>query len=142
MAGLRTPRVHDIGEAVREADRHLTKRAASRIPPGVGRLLPAVEGSKLWCGAAVVMAAFGGRRGRRSAVSGRAALALAQLVSNGLGSVWLTRHPRFCCGSGCSGRAHRPAAHPCPRQIAFLLNSTVWGTRQLIGRPGTAARPD
>ncbi|MEV8038362.1 hypothetical protein [Streptomyces sp. NPDC086182] len=51
-----------------EADRHLTQLAASRIPPAAGRLLSAVEEaaerSKLWCGAAVVMTAFGGRRGQ------------------------------------------------------------------------------
>ncbi|MFD9467442.1 phosphatase PAP2 family protein [Streptomyces sp. NPDC060027] len=80
---------------VREADRHLTQRAASRIPPGVGRLLSAVEeaaeSSKLWCGAAVVMTAFGGRRGRTSAASGLAALALAQLVSNGVGKQLVDR---------------------------------------------------
>lgn len=42
------------------------------------------EGSKLWCGAAVVVAVCGSRRGRRAAASGVAALAVAQLVSNGL----------------------------------------------------------
>ncbi|WP_392966230.1 phosphatase PAP2 family protein [Streptomyces sp. LN245] len=74
---------------VRDADRRLTQRAAGGIPPGVGRLLSAVEetaeSSKLWCGAAAVMTAFGGRNGRRGAVAGLAALALAQIVSNGVG---------------------------------------------------------
>ncbi|WP_392958233.1 hypothetical protein [Streptomyces sp. LN245] len=74
---------------VRKADRRLTQRAAGRIPPGIGRLLSAVEetaeSSKMWCGAAAVMAAFGGRRGHRSAVLGLAALAVAQLASNGVG---------------------------------------------------------
>ncbi|MER5383255.1 phosphatase PAP2 family protein [Streptomyces sp. NPDC002688] len=78
-----------------EADRHLTQRAASRIPPGVGRLLSAVEeaaeSSKLWCGAAAVMTAFGGRDRRTVAASGLAALALAQLVSNGMGKQLVDR---------------------------------------------------
>ncbi|PZG97158.1 phosphatase PAP2 family protein [Streptomyces sp. NTH33] len=73
---------------LRDADRSLTKRAASRIPPGVGKVLSAVEetaeNTKLWCGAAAAMTALGGWRGRRAAASGLAALAVAQLISNGL----------------------------------------------------------
>ncbi|MFE6524947.1 phosphatase PAP2 family protein [Streptomyces sp. NPDC057794] len=71
-----------------EADRVLTQRAASRTPPGVAEVLSAVEeaaeSTKLWCGAAVVMAALGGWRGRRAAAAGLGAMVLAQLVSNGL----------------------------------------------------------
>ncbi|MGY1584656.1 phosphatase PAP2 family protein [Streptomyces sp. MN13] len=71
---------------LRDADRSLTKRAASRIPPGVGKVLSAMEetaeSTKLWCGAAAAMAWLGGWRGRRAAASGLAALAVAQLVSN------------------------------------------------------------
>ncbi|MFD6820829.1 phosphatase PAP2 family protein [Streptomyces sp. NPDC060085] len=74
---------------VRSADRQLTQQAAGRIPSGVGRLLSAVEetaeSSKLWCGAALATGAFGGQRGRRAAMAGLTALALAQLVSNGVG---------------------------------------------------------
>jgi undecaprenyl-diphosphatase len=73
---------------VREVDGTLTRRAASRIPPGVAKALSAVEESaestKLWCGAAAVMAWKGGWRGRRAAAAGLVALAVAQLVSNGL----------------------------------------------------------
>ncbi|MFF1721137.1 phosphatase PAP2 family protein [Streptomyces sviceus] len=73
---------------VQEVDGALTRRAASRIPPGVAKVLSAVEeaaeSSKLWCGAAAVMAWKGGGRGRRAAAAGLAALAVAQLVSNGL----------------------------------------------------------
>ncbi|GGL60896.1 phosphatase PAP2 family protein [Streptomyces fumigatiscleroticus] len=72
----------------RETDRRLTQRIASCATPGVHRTLSAVEecaeSTKLWCGAAVLMAAAGGRRGRRAAGAGLAALILAQLVSNGL----------------------------------------------------------
>lgn len=74
---------------LRDADRVLTRQAASHIPPTVGKVLSAVEeaaeSTKLWCGAAVVMAAAGGWRGRTAAAAGVAAMALAQLVSNGLG---------------------------------------------------------
>ncbi|MFJ8545048.1 phosphatase PAP2 family protein [Streptomyces sp. NPDC093586] len=44
----------------------------------------AAEGTKLWCGAAAVMAWLGGRRGRKAAAAGLAAVAVAQLVSNGV----------------------------------------------------------
>ncbi|MEV8550660.1 phosphatase PAP2 family protein [Streptomyces glaucescens] len=71
-----------------ELDRVLTQRAASRIPPGVGKVLSAVEeaaeSTKLWCAAAVVMVSLGGRRGRRAAGAGLTALAGAQLISNRL----------------------------------------------------------
>ena len=54
----------------------------------MGRALSAVEeaaeGTKLWCGAATVMAWLGGWRGRNAAAAGLAALTVAQLVSNGL----------------------------------------------------------
>ncbi|MFB0619273.1 phosphatase PAP2 family protein [Streptomyces sp. AGS-58] len=74
--------------AVRDMDRRLTKRVAAWQEPHIHRTLSAVEeaaeSSKLWCGAALVMACTGGRRGRKAAVSGLAALALAQLVSNGV----------------------------------------------------------
>ncbi|GAA5049621.1 phosphatase PAP2 family protein [Streptomyces similanensis] len=71
-----------------DADRRLTRQAASRIPAGAAKVLSAVEEcaerSKLWCGAAVLMAAAGGWRGRRAAVTGLTALAAAQVVSNAL----------------------------------------------------------
>ncbi|GHF45740.1 phosphatase PAP2 family protein [Streptomyces griseosporeus] len=73
---------------VRAVDRVLTQRAASRVPPGVARVLSAVEeaaeGTKLWCGAAAVMVWRGGWRGRKAAAAGLAALVVAQLASNGL----------------------------------------------------------
>jgi undecaprenyl-diphosphatase len=73
---------------LRDADRSLTKHAASRIPPGVGKVLSAVEetaeSTKLWCGAAAAMAWLGGWRGRKAAVAGLGAVVMAQLISNGL----------------------------------------------------------
>ncbi|MFJ9742052.1 phosphatase PAP2 family protein [Streptomyces sp. NPDC101166] len=73
---------------LRDADRSLTKDVASRIPPGVGTVLSAVEetaeSTKLWCGAAAAMAWLGGWRGRKAAGTGLGALVMAQLISNGL----------------------------------------------------------
>ncbi|GAB2768771.1 hypothetical protein GCM10027072_79670 [Streptomyces bullii] len=80
-----------------EADRVVTQQAGSRIPARAGQVLSVVEeaaeSAKLWCGAAAVMAAFGGWRGRKAAAAGVAALAVAQLVSNGLGKQ-LAERPR------------------------------------------------
>ncbi|MEW2250891.1 phosphatase PAP2 family protein [Streptomyces sp. NPDC058733] len=73
---------------LRDADRSLSKQAACRIPPGMGKVLSAVEeaaeSTKLWCGAAAAMAWLGGWRGRKAAATGLAALVAAQLFSNGL----------------------------------------------------------
>ncbi|MFF0163891.1 phosphatase PAP2 family protein [Streptomyces sp. NPDC005263] len=73
---------------LRDADRSLTKQAAFRVPPGVGKVLSAVEetaeSTKLWCGAGAAMAWAGGWRGRKAAVAGLGALVMAQLISNGL----------------------------------------------------------
>ncbi|MER8225615.1 hypothetical protein ABTZ58_34710 [Streptomyces sp. NPDC094143] len=75
---------------LRDTDRVLSQQVATRIPPAAGKVLSAVEeaaeGTKLWCGAAVVMAAVGGWRGRAAAAAGGAAMALAQLISDGVGS--------------------------------------------------------
>jgi undecaprenyl-diphosphatase len=74
--------------AVRDGDRRVTRRVAAGASPGVHRMLSVVEeaaeGTKLWCGAAVAMAWLGGARGRTAAAAGLAAVAVAQLVSNGL----------------------------------------------------------
>ncbi|MER5699791.1 phosphatase PAP2 family protein [Streptomyces mirabilis] len=71
---------------LRAADRRLTKQVASWDPRRVGKPLSAVEetaeSTKLWCGAAVLMACLGGGRGRRAAAAGLTALSLAQLTSN------------------------------------------------------------
>nr|WP_190201750.1 phosphatase PAP2 family protein [Streptomyces djakartensis] len=73
---------------IREMDRHVAKWLAASASPSVHRALSAVEetaeGTKLWWGAAAAMAAAGGWRGRKTAVAGLAAVALAQVVANGL----------------------------------------------------------
>ncbi|OQR65666.1 phosphatase PAP2 family protein [Streptomyces maremycinicus] len=73
---------------LRDTDRSLTRQAGSHVPPGIGKVLSAVEetaeSTKLWCGAAAAMACLGGWRGRKAAVAGLGALVLAQLISNGV----------------------------------------------------------
>ncbi|MGW2787731.1 phosphatase PAP2 family protein, partial [Streptomyces populi] len=63
---------------IRDTDRSLTKWLAANASPGLHRALSAVEeaaeGTKLWCGAAAVMAWAGGGRGRRAAAAGLAAV--------------------------------------------------------------------
>ncbi|MFD3647714.1 phosphatase PAP2 family protein [Streptomyces cyaneofuscatus] len=77
------------------ADRFVTQQAGLRIPAHASRVLSlveeAAESSKLWCVAAAAMAAGGGGRGRKAAVTGLVALALAQLVSNGVGKQLVDR---------------------------------------------------
>ncbi|MEV2256226.1 phosphatase PAP2 family protein [Streptomyces sp. NPDC050147] len=73
---------------IRKTDQSLAKQLAASASPGLHRTLSAVEetaeGTKLWCGAAATMAWLGGWRGRKAAVAGMAAVAVAQLVSNGV----------------------------------------------------------
>ncbi|MFF9059424.1 phosphatase PAP2 family protein [Streptomyces sp. NPDC014882] len=85
-------------EDLRENDHRLTRRVASWRSPAARRVLPAVEEAaqhtKLWWGAAFVMATAGGWRGRRAAAAGVAAMAVAELVSNGVGKqLWDRRRP-------------------------------------------------
>lgn len=71
-----------------EVDRRLTRRVARWTSPAARRVLPAAraaaEHTKLWWGAAAVMAAVGGGRGRTAAVAGIVGMGLAELVSNGV----------------------------------------------------------
>ncbi|MDK1476166.1 phosphatase PAP2 family protein [Streptomyces sp. 549] len=70
---------------LRRADLRLTRRVAACDSPWTRRVLPALESSaqrtKLWWGAAAVLAATGGR-GRRTAVAGVAGMALAELLAS------------------------------------------------------------
>ncbi|WP_353938272.1 phosphatase PAP2 family protein [Streptomyces ficellus] len=64
----------------------MTKRLASWNSPWGRPLLlaaeDAAENSKLWCGAAVLMACTGGGRGRKAAAAGLGSLTVAQVLSN------------------------------------------------------------
>ncbi|MFI9122506.1 phosphatase PAP2 family protein [Streptomyces bikiniensis] len=74
--------------AARSVDHRLTRHMAAWDSAWARRLLPpveeAAEHTKLWWAAAAVMAAGGGLPGRRAAVTGIAAMAVAELVSNGV----------------------------------------------------------
>jgi undecaprenyl-diphosphatase len=78
----------DVIAGMGATDRQLTRQLAVGTPPVLHRVLSAVEeaveSTKLWCGAAVTMAATGGWRGRTAAAGGLVAMVVAQLVSNGL----------------------------------------------------------
>lgn len=83
---------------LRDGDRRLTQWVASWPWTGVRRGLPAVEEAaqhtKLWWGAAFLMASAGGWRGRRAAAAGLASMAVAEAVSNGvLKHLWERRRP-------------------------------------------------
>ncbi|NWF29580.1 phosphatase PAP2 family protein [Streptomyces sp. PKU-EA00015] len=70
----------------REVDRHLTRRVARWTSPLAHRVLAGVrsaaEHTKLWWGAAAIMAAVGGGRGRTAAAAGLIGMGAAELVSN------------------------------------------------------------
>lgn len=78
----------EILASLRNADHRLTKRMAAWDSAWARDLLPpveeAAEHTKLWWTAAVVMAAGGGWRGRRAAAAGITAMAVAELLSNGV----------------------------------------------------------
>ncbi|MFE5938641.1 hypothetical protein ACFQ69_25130 [Streptomyces sp. NPDC056470] len=71
---------------LRRLDRPLTRRAASWTSPWARQVLPAVktaaEGSKLWWGTAVLMAATGRRTQRYAAAAGLLSMVTAQVLSN------------------------------------------------------------
>ncbi len=71
-----------------DGDRLLARRAIGWGPPWLRRVAPAVEEAaehtKLWLATAAAMAALGGWRGRTAAAAGVAAMAMAQVLSNGV----------------------------------------------------------
>ncbi|MFE5733672.1 phosphatase PAP2 family protein [Streptomyces sp. NPDC056528] len=80
---------------LRAADHGLTRHMAAWDSPWVREILPpveeAAERTKLWWAAAVLMAAGGGRRGRRAAAVGVTCMAVAELLSNGVGKQLVER---------------------------------------------------
>ncbi len=78
----------EILAALRNGDHRLTKRMAAWDSAWARQLLPPVEDAaehtKLWWAAAVVMAAGGRGRGRQAAAVGITAMAVAELLSNGV----------------------------------------------------------
>ncbi|MEU9667697.1 phosphatase PAP2 family protein [Streptomyces bobili] len=83
---------------LRDGDRRLTRRVASWRSAGARQVLPAVEEAaqhtRLWWGAAFVMATAGGWRGRRAATAGVVSMAVAEAVANGVvKQLWERRRP-------------------------------------------------
>lgn len=80
---------------LRRHDHRLTRRMAAWDSPWIRGTLPAAqdaaEHTALWWGAAAVMAGTGGRRGRRAAVAGLAAMGLAEALSNTVGKQLIER---------------------------------------------------
>ncbi|WP_406390679.1 phosphatase PAP2 family protein [Streptomyces sp. NBC_00887] len=78
----------EILDVLRNGDHRLTRRMAAWDSAWARQVLPpveeAVEHTKLWWAAAVIMAAAGGRRGRKAAATGITAVALGELLSNGV----------------------------------------------------------
>ncbi|MFD9541221.1 phosphatase PAP2 family protein [Streptomyces sp. NPDC060022] len=87
----------EILTALRSGDHRLTKRMAAWDSAWARQLLPPVEDAaehtKLWWAAAVAMAAVGGWRGRKAAAAGITAMAVAELLSNGVAKQ-LVERPR------------------------------------------------
>ncbi|WP_347878389.1 phosphatase PAP2 family protein [Streptomyces subrutilus] len=83
--------------AMRNGDHRLTKRMAAWDSAWARRVLPPVEDAaehtKLWWAAAVAMAAGGGWRGRKAAAAGITAMAVGELLSNGVAKQ-LVERPR------------------------------------------------
>ncbi|MEV6685879.1 phosphatase PAP2 family protein [Streptomyces sp. NPDC051130] len=73
---------------LRAAEHRLTRRMAGWDSFWTRRLLPAVEDAaqhtKLWWGVALLLAATGGRRGRAAAAAGLTAMAVGEVLSNGV----------------------------------------------------------
>lgn len=78
----------DVLASLRDRDHRLTRRMAAWDSAWARRLLPPVEGAaehtKLWWAAAVAMATTGGWRGGKAAAAGITAMAVAELLSNGV----------------------------------------------------------
>ncbi|MFD3324563.1 phosphatase PAP2 family protein [Streptomyces sp. NPDC058701] len=87
----------EILASLRNGDHRLTKRMAAWDSVWARRVLPpveeAAEHTKLWWAAAVIMAAGGRWRGRKAAAAGVTAMAVAELLSNGVAKK-LVERPR------------------------------------------------
>ncbi|GAA0271827.1 hypothetical protein GCM10010302_06800 [Streptomyces polychromogenes] len=92
-----------------DRDHRLTRRIAAWDSAAARRLSPTVEAAaehtKVWWAAAVLMAAAGGWRGRRAAAAGVLAMAVAEVLSNGI------RAHRRRCAALAMGRSHVHGPH-------------------------------
>jgi membrane-associated phospholipid phosphatase len=84
------------------------------LDPALRRLSDAADHSKLWIGAAAALAAFGGRRGRRTALVGLATVAVTSASVNTVGKYMFRR-----------SRPDRLAQHvPEPRHVHMPVSSS------------------
>ncbi|MGW8062430.1 phosphatase PAP2 family protein [Streptomyces ziwulingensis] len=90
--------VMNVEAKLRRAERSPVRQVAGWSSEWVRGCAPVVgaaaERTKLWWGAALVMAAAGGVRGKRAALSGLAAMAVSEVVSNAVvKQLWERRRP-------------------------------------------------
>ena len=87
--------VHSVLAEIRRADRRLFAAQTGADLPLADAVLPrltrAADHSVLWLGLAGLLAALGGRRGKRSAARGLASVGLASLLANQVGKRLTTR---------------------------------------------------
>ncbi|MFF5185314.1 phosphatase PAP2 family protein [Streptomyces sp. NPDC000345] len=88
----------ELTGTLRDGDRRLARRVIAWGPSWLRRgglaWEEAAEHTKLWWAAAGTMAAVGGARGRRAAVAGLSATAVAEVLSNGIAKqVYERRRP-------------------------------------------------
>ncbi|MEU9298673.1 phosphatase PAP2 family protein [Streptomyces sp. NPDC048266] len=85
----------DFLASLRSGDHRLTRQVAAWDSAWARKLLPPVEEAaqhtKLWWAAALIMASGGGWRGRKAAAAGITAVAVAELLSNGVAKQLVVR---------------------------------------------------
>jgi undecaprenyl-diphosphatase len=106
-------------ERVRAADLELFKRTTQARVPLLDRTMPALsraaDHSVLWAGVAGVLALTGGRRGRRAALRGLAAIAVTSPAANLFGKLLVARRRPALHLVPAAGRAKRiPTSHSFP----------------------------
>jgi membrane-associated phospholipid phosphatase len=96
----------------------LLRKAATRRSRATGLLGQATEatdGAKLWVAVALILAAVGGRRGRRAAAQGVSALVVVSPLVNGvLKQLSRRRRPTGILAVGLRQRGHAPKTSSCP----------------------------
>jgi membrane-associated phospholipid phosphatase len=105
----------ELGQLDRAVYRAVAETPTPTLDPALRRLSTLADGSRLWLGIAVAMAAVGGRPGRRAAGAGLVALAVDSAVVN-VGGKLITRRRRPDRDS-----AHVPAERqvPMPQSASF-----------------------
>ena len=126
----------------RAVDWLLLRRMSTGSSPIAGRVLPAAtwaaNDGKLWVAVAGVLAVTGGKRGRRSAVDGLAAVGITSLV-NGLAKRVVGRpRPRGPAAVGMRrvGRAPRTSSFPSGHMASATAFTVAAGSQAPFAVPG------